>query len=157
MIEWVCQHRRFSRSQSSHRLFVNICLFNSSVNPIVPGGSALEKRPSDISSTNGKSSGQADEARTALYGMWFGLFADIRLCSFRAQFNPVLFAGDASSHRRLPALPPGLLHCDFCVKLPQAGAEQKEANGRSLPLPVALCSIQKSPKQGEKRTSFTCS
>src|SRR5947209_15235385 len=66
MIEWVCQHRRFSRSQSSHRLFVNICLFNSSVNPIVPGGSALEKRPSDISSTNGKSSGQADEARTAL-------------------------------------------------------------------------------------------
>src|SRR2546423_14289891 len=66
MIEWVCQHRRFSRSQSSYRLFVNICLFNSSVNPIVPGGSILEKRPSDISSTNAKSSGHADEARTAL-------------------------------------------------------------------------------------------
>src|SRR5437763_1898324 len=66
MIEWVCQHRRFSRSQSSHRLFVNICLFNSSVNPIVPGGNVLEQRPSNISSTNGKSSGQADEVRTAL-------------------------------------------------------------------------------------------
>src|SRR5437763_16650949 len=66
MIEWVCQHRRFSRSQSSYRLFVYICLFNSPVNPIVPGGSALEQRLSNISSTNGKSSGQAEEARTAL-------------------------------------------------------------------------------------------
>ena len=63
----------------------------------------------------------------------------------------------ASSRRRLSALPSGLLHHGFCVKLPQAGVEQKEANGKSLPLPVALCSIQKSSMQGEKRTSFTWS
>src|SRR5437764_15382497 len=84
MIEWVCQHRRFSRSQSSHRLFVNIWLFNSSVNPIVPGGSALEKRPSDISSTNAKSSGHAEETRTALRSL--GTFLNEKLvkkCLFK--------------------------------------------------------------------------
>jgi len=43
----------------------------------------------------------------AEYGMCYGLFADIRLCSFRAQFDPVVFACVASSRRILSALPLG--------------------------------------------------
>src|SRR3989442_12704128 len=57
--------------------------------------------------------------------------------------------------------------CRFCslgyftmasvLRFLKRGVEQKEDNGRSLPLTDGLCSIQKSSMLGEKRTSFTWS